>query len=289
MTTRKICDSFLTCEEDKKLFMTKNGYQINECITCGHRFIKIEQAENHVNKVYSDDYFFAGKDGYPNYLEEKDILYAYGKRYAKIIAKHIKPGRILDAGCAAGFILKGFQDSGWQCHGIEPNDTMAGYGRKELGLDITTGSLENFIAAEQFDLINMIQVIGHFYDVDKVMQNISGLLKPEGLVLIESWNMKSIVARILGKNWHEHCPPSVVNWFSEKTLTQLLNYYGFQLIDKGYPSKKINLKHALSLLEDKLPKFIFKRNFISLLNNSVGKLTLIYPPVDVKWYLFKKI
>lgn len=289
MATQKTCDSFLTCKEEKKLFMIKNGYAINECATCGHRFTKIEHADSHVDKVYSDDYFFAGKDGYPNYMEEKDILYAYGVRYAKIISKHTQPGRVLDAGCAAGFILKGFRDSGWQCQGIEPNDTMAGYGRKELNLDITTGSLENFISDQQFDLVNMIQVIGHFYDIDKVMKNVSGLLKPGGLLLIESWNMKSFIAKLLGKHWHEYSPPSVVNWFSDKTLTGLMSYYEFQLLEKGRPSKKINIKHALSLIEEKSPKFIFKRNVISLLNNSVGKLSLVYPPVDVKWYVFKKI
>jgi 2-polyprenyl-3-methyl-5-hydroxy-6-metoxy-1,4-benzoquinol methylase len=285
---QKTCESFLTCKEDKKLFMTKNGYQIKQCLKCRHRFTLIENTNGHTDKVYSDDYFFAGKDGYPNYLEEKEILYAHGIKYAKIIAKYCKPGRILDTGCAAGFILKGFQDSGWECHGIEPNDTMASYGRKELNLNIITGSLENFNSNQRFDLINMIQVIGHFYDVDKVMQNVTNLLKPGGLLLIESWDMKSFVAIVLGKQWHEYSPPSVVNWFSEDTLTQLMNYYGFQLVKKGYPAKKINLKHALSLMEEKLPKFIFKLKLMKWMSNSLGKRTLIYPPVDIKWYLFKK-
>lgn len=288
-TNLKNCNSFLTCKENKKLLMVKNGYPINDCVKCGHRFTQIENSENHLDKVYSDDYFFEGKAGYPNYLEEKDILYAHGIKYAKIVSKYCKPGRILDTGCAAGFILKGFQDSGWECHGIEPNDTMASYGRIELQLDITTGSLETFTSDQQFDLITMIQVIGHFYDVDKVMQNASDLLKPGGIILIESWDMKSIAARVLGKQWHEYSPPSVVNWFSEKTLTQLMNYYGFKLLKQGYPAKKINLKHAFSLMEEKLPKFIFKLNFIKWITTTLGKQALVYPPVDVKWFLFKKL
>ena len=55
------------------------------------------------------------------------MLYNYGLRYAKIIAKYSKPGKVLDVGCAAGFILRGFKDSGWDVYGIEPNETMAGY------------------------------------------------------------------------------------------------------------------------------------------------------------------
>ena len=282
------CGDIIGCNEKRTTCFEKNGYPIMECEKCGQRFTQLQNVSSHVDEVYSDDYFFAGKDGYPNYLDEKDILYKYGFKYAKIIAKHIKPGHVLDTGCAAGFILKGFEDAGWKCHGIEPNKTMADYGKEKLNLNITVGSLETFETTQKFDLINMIQVIGHFYDIDKALLNVAGLLNDNGLVLVESWNMKSTVAKLMGKGWHEYSPPSVVHWFCDETITELFNYYGFSLIEKGYPSKRINVKHALSLMEDKTPDFILKKKIINLLNNSVGKLTLKYPPVDLKWYLFKK-
>jgi 2-polyprenyl-3-methyl-5-hydroxy-6-metoxy-1,4-benzoquinol methylase len=284
---QKYCGDIKICIETKTTCFEKNGYTIVECKNCGHRFTAVKNI-NHINEVYSDDYFFEGKDGYPNYLEEQDILYKYGVKYAKIVSKYSKPGYVLDSGCAAGFILKGFKDSGWNCYGIEPNKTMASYGKKELGLDITVGSLETYQASQKFDLVNMIQVIGHFYDIDKALTNTAHLLKPGGFVLIESWNMKSFMAKLMGKNWHEYSPPSVIHWFSDKTLEQLFNYYGFTLVKKGLPSKRINVKHALSLMEGKMPNFLFKKKLIQLLNNSFGKLNIKYPPVDVKWYLFKK-
>lgn len=282
------CGNIISCQEKRITCFEKNGYPVLQCEKCGHRFVKIQDTNNHLDKVYSDEYFFEGKDGYPNYLEEQDILYKYGVKYAKIVSKYVKPGNVLDTGCAAGFILKGFKDSGWNCYGIEPNETMAAYGKDKLDLNITVGSLETFTTNQKFDLVNMIQVIGHFYDIDKALVNTSALVKPGGFVLIESWNMKSMVARLMGKNWHEYSPPSVIHWFSDKTLEQLFKYYGFALVKKGFPSKRINVKHALSLMEDKTPNFIFKKKLVKLLNNSVGKLNVIYPPVDVKWYLFKK-
>jgi 2-polyprenyl-3-methyl-5-hydroxy-6-metoxy-1,4-benzoquinol methylase len=285
----KKCNSLINCNEKKDFLFEKDGYPIMECIECGHRFTEVKNPQRHAKEVYSDNYFFEGKQGYPNYLDGKDILYKSGISYSKIVSKYTKPGKVLDVGCAAGFILKGFEKSGWQCHGIEPNETMANYGRTELGLNITTGLFENFESIQRFNLINMIQVIGHFYDIDKVLFNVSQLLRTNGLVLVESWNMKSINARILGKQWHEYSPPSVVNWFSNETLIQLFEYYGLRLIQKGSPSKSINVKHALSLFEEKSPDFIFKKKIIRLLNKTAGKSTLMYPPTDIKWYLFKKI
>ncbi len=283
------CNSNIECAEEKRLLFSKNGYPVIECQKCVRRFAVIRDVESHLAKVYSDDYFFDGKDGYPNYLEEKDILINYGIHYAKIIERYAKPGKVLDVGCAAGFILKGFESLGWEGFGIEPNATMASYGIKELNLDIQTGSLESYNTTNKFDLITLIQVIGHFYDIDKALENISHLSNNKGLVLVESWNMNSRVARLLGKNWHEYSPPSVINWFSDESLTQLFEKYGFEIVGSGFPAKRINLNHALSLLEKNTPNLFFKKSLIAFLSKVLGKLVINYPPADLKWYLFRKL
>lgn len=284
----KNVESTFCCNGEKKFLFEKNGHQIFECKKCEHKFTEIKDFENHVSQVYSDSYFFEGKTGYPNYLKGKELLYNYGKKYAKIISKYIATGRVLDIGCASGFILKGFIDSGWKGFGIEPNNTMADYGRNELNLNITTGSLETYESAEKFDLINLIQVIGHFYEMNEVMQKLKTNLTKHGMVLVESWNMESSYAKLMGKNWHEYSPPSVLRWFSDDTLCHLFEKNGFTLVAKGFPPKKINMSHALSLLEEKSFYFPFKKRFFRLLNLIFGKLNLSYPLRDLKWYLFKQ-
>jgi len=285
---QRICTSYISCEETKKLLFTKEHYPILECTQCGHRFTEISDKENHLSKVYGDEYFFGGKDGYPNYLNKKDLLYEQGLTYARLISKYTTPGKVLDIGCAAGYILKGFEQSGWDCHGIEPNDTMASYGREKLRLNIKTGSIETFESSKKFDLVNLIQVIGHVYDVDKTLENVTRILKPDGLVLIESWNRNSIAAQLLGKQWHEYSPPSVVHWYSDKTLKLLFNYYGFEIVAKGHPIKKISLEHAFSFLEGKSSNAIVK-NASRLLNRFLKRYAVINPFFDVKWYVFRKV
>lgn len=286
---KKVCSSFATCKEEKKILLVKKGFPIKECTHCGHRFTQLKEMEGHLDKVYSDEYFFGGKDGYPGYLLEKDLLLKSGLNYAKIISKYTKPGKLLDVGCAAGFIMKGFEQSGWDCYGVEPNNTMAEYGRKELNLKIQTGSLEDYTTDIKFDLVNLIQVVGSLYDPDKSLSIINSLLNKDGLVLVESWNMKSIAASIAGKYWHEYCPPSVITWFSDKTLSQMFEYYGFQLHAKGRPVKKININHGLSLVGESTPNLPLKKPLLKLLSKAIGKYNMRYPAVDLKWYLFKKI
>ncbi len=284
----KNCISIKDCKEEKVLLFEKNGYPIYECKKCKLRSSKLKDTSNHLANVYSDDYFFAGGAGYPNYLDEKKELYNSGLKYAKIVSKFIKPGKVLDVGCAAGFYLKGFEESGWKCLGIEPNETVASYGRKELNLDIITGDLESLQTEEKFDLINLIEVIGSFHDLNAAMQKVQTLAKQEGLVLVESWDHSSKVARLFGTNWHEYCPPSVINWFTDETLSELFNYYGFDLVTTGRPSKKIKVSHALEIVDKNSPKFIFKEKAFKFLKYTMGKITVPYPPLDLKWYIFKK-
>ena len=285
---KRTCSSFERCNEPRRTVIEKGGYQILECVYCTHQYCEARDAENHLEKVYGDDYFFEGKQGYPNYLNQRDILLGYGRKYAKILSKYTEPGKLLDVGSAAGFILKGFSSAGWERYGLEPNNTMADYGRKELGLNIRTGGLETFETNEKFDVVSIIQVIGHFINLDQAIENICGLLKPNGLVLIESWDRSSLVAKMMGKNWHEYSPPSVVNWFNDKTLAQLFNYYGFDLLTKGRPSKRINIQHGLSLVDEGMPSFFLKKKMLSFFRKTIGKYDVPYPPFDVKWYIFKK-
>lgn len=283
------CNSSVNCSNERNALFNKNGYDVFDCKKCLRRFSELEDVENHLSKVYSDDYFFNGKDGYPNYLDEKEILIKYGEKYAKIISHFTLPGNVLDVGSAAGFILKGIESQGWNCFGIEPNATMAAYAKNELHLNIHIGDMETYAPDIKFDLISLIQVIGHFFNLDKAIKNIYNLSNAKGLVLVESWNMNSLYSRAMGTHWHEYSPPSVVNWFSNKSINRLFVEHGFKLIGSGYPLKRINLKHAVSLIGNNTSDFRFKRQLLGFLQQSVGKIVLIYPPFDLKWYVFQKV
>jgi hypothetical protein len=63
--------SYKLQKKEKTIHLVKNGYTIFECKTSGRRFLEINDTANHIKEVYSDDYFFEGKQGYPNYWTEK--------------------------------------------------------------------------------------------------------------------------------------------------------------------------------------------------------------------------
>lgn len=280
------CPCGIDAQSDK--VFTIDEYNIMECSTCSHRFVCEIWNESHVEEVYSDTYFLGGGDGYSDYFEESRILYKHGLRYAKMLSDYMPSGELLDIGSAAGFILQGFVDSGWKGTGVEPNLSMAKFASEELHLEVYQSSFESFTTDLQYDLITMIQVIPHFYDLKKALHKLTDLLKPQGYILVEVWNKNSITAKIFGRNWHEYSPPSVLHWFSPKSLEHWFQSIGFERVAFGRPQKYIKGAHARSLLTSKLSKFPFSSYLKQAVDLIPKDLTIRYPAEDLLWMLFKR-
>lgn len=266
----------------------RNGYPILHCIDCDHFYTDYEPTPKEVDQIYSDDYFFEGGAGYDDYTLEKDMLIKRGEYYANKLKKYVAPGKFLDVGSAAGFILKGFENKGWMGTGIEPNQSMVNYGKQNLGVNLIQGTVETVKVDEKYDLITLIQVVSHIYDLNSSINKISKLLNPGGLMLIETWDKDSWTAKILGKHWHQYSPPSTLNYFSQKTLRTFMGQQNFSPIAQGTPKKKIHSKHAKSLINHKLRELKGMKWATALVKLIPGNIILPYPSEDLFWALFKK-
>jgi SAM-dependent methyltransferase len=276
------------CNNPGNLEFIKNDFKILKCTNCGHLYADFKGGLTDVDIIFSDDYFFKGGDGYPDYTKEKEILIRHGEYYARKISKYVNPGFVLDVGAAAGFILKGFENTGWKGTGIEPNASMVKFGREILKLDLHNGTLETVHLEQKFDLINMIQVVGCLSDLHSSLRNINGLLKPGGKVLIETFDRGSLTARLFGKTWHEYCPPSTINYFSKKTLDLLMENYGFSKVETGRPEKMISGNHTKSLMIHILQNARFLKWLIYIVNKIPDKMIIPYPSFDLFWVLYRK-
>lgn len=276
-------------QQSNPLMKDESQYRILSCGNCKHEYLDFEPRSDHISKIYSDDYFNGGKDGYPDYIQLASLLIERGGYYANIIRRFMEPGSMLDVGCGSGFIMKGFRDNGWEVKGVEPNRKMATYGIEQFNLDISLTSFEAYRDPNVFDLIAMIQVIAHFYDVRSCIENASRLLKKNGLLLIETWNRDSLTAKIMGNAWHEYSPPSVVNWFTPSSLKMLAKQYGFKCITFKRTLKKIQMRQAKLLLSSKSKQSAIIKIVEKIANFLPDETELIYPGDDLFYILFKKV
>jgi len=277
------------CNSNKtQIRFKKNEYKILRCLECHHLFTEFSPTLKEINEIYSDDYFFKGGAGYEDYTLERGMLIKRGEYYANKISRFLPPGEILDVGAAAGFILKGFENKGWKGMGIEPNSNLAEYGRDKIGVKIQKGTIETTDLTQKFDLVIMIQVIAHIYDLGMAIRRIHEYLKPNGFVLIETWNKDSLTAKALGRYWHEYSPPGTLNFFSKRTLDKFMVQNGFSKMAGGRPKKSIHSKHAKSLIMHKMAESNLLKRFKGITSLIPGNMILPYPSEDLFWALYRK-
>jgi SAM-dependent methyltransferase len=267
-----------------------HGFAICTCVSCQHQTALIQaNRSEHVRQVYGDRYFTGGEAGYANYLEEGKLLRERGRSYARIVGRYAaQPGWVLDVGAAAGFILKGFEDEGWHGEGVEPNARMADVARTSTRVHVECAAFEEYRSPRLFDLISMIQVISHFVDPAGAMERAISLLAPDGLLLVETWDRRSLAARAFGKSWHEYSPPSVLHWFSRDGLTRAAEKQGLKLVASGRPKRTIQAGHAASLMRYKLGNSLTGKVAGPLLGLIPAGLTLPYPGDDLFWALYRR-
>jgi len=136
-----------------------------------------------------------------------------------------EPGTWLDIGCGPGFLLSQARDRGWQCTGLDSSPFAPGFARERFGLDdVHTGLIEDVdFAGKTFDVISMQHVIEHLYEPVPTMQEILKLLKPGGILYLETPDICSGRSLREGSGWLHIKIPEHVLYFSQQTLEMLMH------------------------------------------------------------------
>lgn len=139
--------------------------------------------------------------------------------------------RVLDVGCGKGFFVKACIDHGLDAQGIDLSDTAIQYARSALGITATCGRLEDLAPALQdFDAVTFWATIEHVPDPIATLKTIHGVLKPGGVLLLDTGIGNDWLDRLLpGLNqWYD--PPQHLYVFSLDSIKAALELAGFSVV-----------------------------------------------------------
>ena len=172
----------------------------------------------------------------PQFIKQNELRISTFKRSLGYLAQRhgLKPDlktRVLDVGCAGGAFPKAAADAGFSVVGVEPSKWLSEQGRINYGLDIRTGLLgEQNLTAGSFDLITLWDVIEHLTDPAEVIAEIHGLLKPEGLLVVNYPDYGSLARRFLGFKWPFFLSVHLI-YFTPPSITLFLQKRGYEVIE----------------------------------------------------------
>lgn len=141
------------------------------------------------------------------------------------------PGaRLLDVGFGSGLFLEMVRDLGWTVVGVDP-DPIAVETAQLRGLDVQQGGIEALAdQVASFDVITLNHVIEHLHEPRKTIELAFTLLKPGGMLFLETPNIESAGHLEFGKDCLSLDPPRHLMLFTWASLESLLREAGFDRI-----------------------------------------------------------
>ena len=223
---------------DEQLLFREGPFRVVRCRRCGLTYVTPRLPAERLHQMYQEEYWSSGraKDfGYTQYLAEAPLyLRTYALRSRLITERRPAPGRVLDVGCAAGFFLRVMADLGWSTTGLEISSQMCEYARGTLGLpDVRRGDLLSVpLEPGAFDVVTLWDVIEHLEDPPAHLRAAHAALRDDGLLVIETQNIASRFARLMGRRWQHFKHEEHLFHFSPETLERLLRDAGLRLLHR---------------------------------------------------------
>lgn len=169
------------------------------------------------------------------------------KAQVKLIRKYKNNTKLLDVGCGEGFFLFNASKAGYITKGVELSHDAVEYAKKEFGLDVEIGPLEELQFPENyFDVVTLWVVLEHVPYPLATLKEACRILKPGGLLAVSTPNIGGVLAKILRRRWWE-IRRVHINQFTTRTLTDIVQNAGFTNVSS------VCYRESISLLKLSVP------------------------------------
>ena len=191
---------------------------------------------------YGKQYWIAhqSKDlGFPTiYNRARNDLTERNLHWLKTLMKYcLPPSDVLELGCSHGSFVAVMRDAGYRASGVEMSPWVVAFGKETFSVPIYLGPVENLSFAENsFDTIALMDVLEHLPDPLKTLQKCVGMLKADGLLLIQTPEFKQDITypelvKSQSPFLEQLKADEHIYLFSQSSVLRLLRQIGFEYIN----------------------------------------------------------
>ncbi|GEM_PF-954505 len=237
-------------------WLERGGLRYLRCAGCGHGWLDPLPEPGTLREIFGKEYFEGGREGgYFRYeLDESGHRKTARRRLAFLRSLGLRPpGEMIEIGPAYGFFLEEAWLQGWRVHGVELSDharakaALRAPGYLVASPEELPGRLRGACQA-----VLLFQVLAHLREPERMLAEIRPFLAPRGVLVCETWNAESSIARLFGRMWQQVSPPAVQHLFGERSLREILRRTGFKLRSFKPWGKTVSLSFALGTAAGRL-------------------------------------
>ncbi len=221
-------------------------HQIVRCMNCGLMYAYPRGTANLAQ------YVAAGQTGAPMTLQSPTVIRSFDKLPdyepigVELRALLPRGEALLEVGCHAGVLLDRFRSQGWKVGGVEPDSRAAGFARSHYHLDVKASALEDAgYDPATFDAVVMLHVIEHLDDPAGTVGAIARVLRPGGLLVVETPVYDTLMYRLLGRRERSLSCDGHIVFYTGRTLAALLERCGFEIVAQRRVGRTVSLGRLL--------------------------------------------
>jgi len=196
------------------------------CPNCSHVQLVARPTPDHLDQIYLAEYTNVVEKGV---LPSADQMALDCKVFFDFAdaGKLPQNGKVLEVGCFDGSFLSLFK--GRQLIGCEPNP-MGKIAAERYGIEV----VPRYFSADDFEsssieLVVMRHLIEHLPNPLEALESCRKIIKPNGMLLIETPNIEHTLRRhVIGNFYHQH-----LHYFSRESLSLILRRAGFDVVAHG--------------------------------------------------------
>jgi len=260
--------------------------RIVRCLGCNYVYTSPQLTPEQIVSLYSD----VQDETYMENIPARESTFAYNfKALEPFLSEDYK---LLDIGAYCGVFLDVVKKKGFaNLKGIEPSKWASKYARDEYSLDVITGTLTDLDEKDKFDVITAWDVMEHFNDPNRELEDISRYLKDDGILAFSTLDIHNWFPRLMGERWPWYMDMHLC-YFSDPVMKDILARSGFEVVESRNYCHIITARYFLEKLSSLGVPFMDKLAGLSFKGKTFGdylsKFEIPFRFGDIKLYVCRK-
>ncbi|MGE3973721.1 MAG: class I SAM-dependent methyltransferase [Bdellovibrionales bacterium] len=249
------------CQKTHKKIFNYQGYEYFRCDECLHVTTLPYPTSQAINEHYakqfqSGNYNIAHKNKAGRTAPFQQYISLLNEWFSQNSQESLKNKRVLDIGCFTGELLIELEKAGAQVTGIELQTEAAKIAQDQVSGKVFNSSIFDVdLESGSFDVVVLSGVIEHVTDPGTLIKKSVEFLKPNGLLLIQTPNSESWLAKTFGKYWPPYQPVEHIHLFSHESLQRIMKQHGCTEVHFQNHWKKLPIEYVYNMFATFGPEF----------------------------------
>jgi 2-polyprenyl-3-methyl-5-hydroxy-6-metoxy-1,4-benzoquinol methylase len=236
----------LTCAacdgRDFAFLFEKHGRRFWKCCHCGmqrqHPLPSLDELKSYYEKSYRDGM-------YQQFAAAREMKSLTAAARWQAVRPYVSGQTWLDVGCADGAFLSELVAHKIDAVGIDLS-SVAVDKAKARGLTARCETIADHEPAEPYDVVSAFDVLEHVLDPRDFLAGLHRLVKPGGILVLSTPNLRSFSRLLMRKRWYFYIPEEHLFYFAPQSLSLLLQHSHFELLQRKSVGKPLTFDYSLT-------------------------------------------